>query len=115
MKKKTAFFLAFLITLTASLSAQVVTYFVYFGNVNEQQFNEAAHMLKMPGWYVTNKLPNPVIQAINNNLRNYSLATGDNFACCFDYQGSYFVILRITDARNSMWQFFAWFNPHQFN
>jgi hypothetical protein len=97
--------------LTASLSAQTVTQFVYLANGSEQQFNEANRMSEFRGWTKTNKLPNHIIQAINNNLRNYSLNIGDIFSCVINYQGiNYFVALRITDARNYGWQYNAWWS-----
>jgi len=114
MKKKIAFVLALLIMLTASLSAQAVSGFLYLGNQSEQYFNSffnySNSSLSQKGWTATNKLPNPVIQKIYNNLSNYSLNSGDLFGCELSYQGvTYLVNLRITDAKNSKWQFYAWY------
>ena len=113
MKKKIAFLLVLLITLTASLSAQAVnTNFVYLGNISEQKFIQACsevHSKVNLDFRATDKLPNPVIQAINNNLSDYSLRIGDSFTAGYFYQGvGYIVCIRITNARNSKWQFIAY-------
>jgi len=115
MKKKIVFGLAMLLAITASLSAQeaFVNNFSYVDNFSEQQFILLTEMSKIKsaelGLLPANKLPNAVIQAINNNLRSYSLDIGDYFAAGVYYQGfGYSIGLRITDARNFKWQFFAY-------
>jgi hypothetical protein len=115
MKKKIVFGLAMLVALTASLSAQTasVKNFVHVGNVSEQMFRQNAEKIRreFPEFNLrpVGKLPNDVIQAININVSNYSLDTGDVFYAWINNQGNKYVIyLRITDAKNSNWVFFAW-------
>ena len=88
MKKKIVFGLAMLIVLTASLFAQVasVKTFRYAGLLNEQSFNKFANerSIERP-WFDVGKLSDPIINAINNNLRNYSLNNGDTFLAWIDY------------------------------
>jgi hypothetical protein len=114
MRIKILFGLAMLFTLTASLSAQTAEMitFGYQNNVSEQIFIEvnSAITQKSSGILVTiNKLPTPVIQAINNNLRDYTLDIGDMFIALVMYQNiGYHVSIRITDAKKINWQFYAW-------
>jgi len=111
MKKKIVFGIALLIVLTASLSAQAayVHTFLYTRNGNEREFTQDwLRISNGAGVFETTKLPNPVIQAINNNLRNFTLNIGDIFICALIYNQTWYVVtLRITDARNSRWQFYA--------
>ncbi|MDR0286991.1 MAG: hypothetical protein LBI03_04690 [Clostridiales bacterium] len=114
MKKKIVFGLAMLIALTTSLSAQMPTVrrFSFVGILSEQEFIMARNelILNIPGavHILTDKLPNAVSQTINNCLRNYPLDIGDVFSGLINYQGvNYTIGLRIIDARNSKWQFYA--------
>jgi len=114
MKKKILFGLTMLIASSVSLFAQAgyVYEFRYLNNLKEQTFNQ--HFSKPENqppasMFQVSKLPNPVIQAINNNLRDYSFIIGDVFVSWVNYQGKYYaVFLRITDVRDYRWQFFAW-------
>ena len=115
MNKKILFGLTILFTLTVSLSAQTadVIYFVYQGdNCSEQMFIQMNSLMTQEfkgEFFTTNKLPKQVTQAINNNLRDYILNIGDVFSASFIYQDvGYYVLIRIIDAKNSSWQFYAW-------
>jgi len=116
MKKKIIFGLAMLVGLTASLSAQAVSLrtFSYMNNLSEQQFKDAMKLADEGNnrqgnfLYIVNKLPDAIIKEINNNLRGYSLDIGDVFLCSCFYQGiGYTISIRITDTRNTRWQFSA--------
>jgi len=112
MKKKIVFVLVMLIALTTSLSAQaVVSRFSYNANLSENRFIEIVNEMQIDqrAMMPITKLPNPVIQGIDKNLRDYSLAVGDIFLTTIIYQGiNYFIMLRITEVKKPMWQFFAW-------
>jgi hypothetical protein len=107
MLKKIALGILLLMGFTTALVAQT---FQYLGDLTEQQFIQAGRstLPKADGWYPVGKLPNAVSQAIDYNLHDYSLDVGDTFLAGIHYRGAdYIVLLRITDARNSRWQWYA--------
>ena len=115
MKKKIIFGLAILFFLTTSLSAQAdyMYEFRYLNNLSEQMFISFMSESESPppSLFRIIKLPSPVYQSINNNLRDYSLDIGDVFLAWVGYQGKrYCVFLRITDKRYLNWQYYAWRN-----
>jgi len=111
-----------LIALTVSLSAQAASLKrIDSGpNLDKQLFDYYCQVEMYEFLVIQNKmhrignLPNPVIQAINNALRNYTLHTGDVFIAQVNFQqtsattATYHVCLRITDARNSSYEYYAW-------
>jgi len=121
MRKKILLGLTMLFALTASLSAQTAEMitFGYQCNVSEQIFIETMNSINSKiqrnGYQIfyINKLPTPVIQAINDNLHDYTLDIGDEFLALVKYQLKAYhvfirITIRITDKKKSSWQFYAW-------
>jgi hypothetical protein len=101
---------ALLLTVVTTTLFAWVTKFSYIGNSTEQRFAEVAQALvpDSPKIYRTGKLPNEIIREIDNALQGYSLDVGDTFSTLAGYSGTnYMIVLRITDAKNCRWQFYA--------
>jgi len=118
MVKKILFGLMLLMMFTTVLFAQTVyaVLFQYDGNLSQAQYQniypgllQVASSLRASR---TDKLPNEIILEIDRRLRSYTLDVGDvfTFSCGYGFS-NFYVSLRITNARNGQWEFYAFQGP----
>jgi hypothetical protein len=116
MVKKTTVVMVFLILVPASIYSQTVLTFDFslMGNASREELVKVGSTVSPEGFTRVERLPNSVESEINRQLSDYRpLTNGQNFL----WQGgvvmslvsgsSFLVLLRITDARNFQWEFFA--------
>jgi hypothetical protein len=90
--------------------------FTYMENSSEQEFinsysNWTPSTRDGSGTYRVDKLSNAIVQSIYNELRRYNLRNGDIYMGGFQERNVLItVLLRITDANNRRFQFYAWQN-----
>jgi hypothetical protein len=93
-----------------AVSAQTLYDFVPFGNSDEETFSKGHTFFQRqhPDFHNAGDLPSRVAEVIRSQLRYHNLNVGDIYIAYIIYGSSYYIVyLRITNALERRWTYYA--------